>query len=206
MKQWKYGLGVAALVLFFIMFYFYMNKDELWTDRTFSQIFEGNIVIGFFSFFADPPTVIVVSLALLLYLWIFKKNYRGMLFVLFAVGGGSVLNQLLKTWIERERPELEGQLISFSFPSGHAMAGIIYLCTLAYFLTEYMYDKKRQTIIWSVALLLALLIGLSRVANMHHYGSDVVAGWAIGYAWFAAVMWWYEYRERQFRKRKPFST
>ncbi|WP_342526419.1 phosphatase PAP2 family protein [Chryseomicrobium sp. FSL W7-1435] len=206
MNNWKYILALPALGLFFIMYYYYVNKEELWTDRVFSEWFEGNLIIGVFDFFANPPTVTVVSLVLVLYLWIFKKNYRGMLFVLASVGGGSVLNQLLKTLIERERPELEGQLLSFSFPSGHSMAGIIYLLTLAYFLTEYMYERKKQVLIWSAALLLALLIGLSRVAEIHHYGSDVVAGWSIGYVWFALVMWWYEYRERQFKKHRPSST
>lgn len=206
MKQWKYVLAIPALALFFVLLYFYIQKDELWTDRTFSELFEGNIILGFFSFFADPPTVIIASLILLIFLWIRKKNYRGMLFVLYAVGGGNVLNQVVKNLIDRERPELEDQLLSFSFPSGHAMAGIIYLLTIAYFLTEETYDRKRSVVIWSSALLLAILIGLSRVANIHHYGSDVVAGWALGYAWFALVMWWYENRKRQFQKtKKAFS-
>lgn len=206
MKSAKYIVGVFTLALFIVMFYFYMIKEELWTDRMFSIWFEGNVILGFFSFFADPPTVIVVSLLLLIYLWVFKKNYRGMLFALFAIGGGTVVNVLLKNWINRERPELEDQLLTFSFPSGHAMTGLIYLFTVAYFLTEDLFDRKKQAIIWSAALLLAILIGLSRVANIHHYGSDVVAGWAIGYSWFALVMWWYEYRKRQFTKHKTSSA
>lgn len=206
MKQWKYIIAIPLLALFFVMLYFYINKEELWTDHTFSELFEGNIILGFFSVFADPATVIIASLVLLIYLWIRRKNYRGMLFVLYAVGGGNVLNQIVKNLIDRERPELEHQLLSFSFPSGHAMTGLIYLLTIAYFLTEETYDRKRGLIIWSAAVLLALLIGLSRVANINHYGSDVIAGWSLGYAWFALIMWWYEHRKRQFRKQhKTFS-
>ncbi|MBM7706996.1 phosphatase PAP2 family protein [Chryseomicrobium aureum] len=202
MKQWKYILALPALILFFVLLYFYIEKDQLWTDQFFQTNFEGNRLIGIFSVVADPPVVLIVSIVLVVYLWFFKQNFRGMMFVLLAVGGGSVMNRLLKTLIERERPELEGQLLSFSFPSGHSMIGLIYLFTIAYFLTEYMYDRKKQTIIWSAATLLTILIGLSRVANIHHFGSDVVAGWAFGYFWFAVVMWWYERRERQFKKRR----
>ncbi|MFC4354900.1 phosphatase PAP2 family protein [Chryseomicrobium palamuruense] len=205
-KQWKYILAIPTLALFFIFLYYYIHKDELSTDRTFNHLFEGNIVLGFFSIFADPPTIIIASLLLLVYLWVRKKNYRGMLFVLFAVGGGNVVNQMVKNLIDRERPELENQLLSYSFPSGHAMTGLIYLFTIAYFMTAESYDRKRSIIIWGTTLVLALLIGLSRVANIHHYGSDVVAGWALGYTWFALIMWWYEHRKRQFQKQnKAFS-
>lgn len=206
MNRFRYILAILTLGVFFIMLYYYINKEELWTDRTFSHLFEGNIILGFFSFFADPPTVIIVSLLLMVYLWILRKNYRGMLFVLFSIGGGQLLNVFVKNLVDRERPELEDQLLSFSFPSGHAMAGTIYLLTLAYFLTEETYDRKKNAIIWTSAIILIILIGLSRVANIHHYGSDVVAGWALGYSWFALVMWWYEYRKRQFKKRKTFSA
>lgn len=61
-----------------------------------------------------------------------SKNNRGILFVLLTVAAGNVLNQLLKKWVQRPRPEIEEQLTSFSFPSGHAMTGILYLFTIAY--------------------------------------------------------------------------
>lgn len=135
-----------------------------------------------------------------------QKELPGDVICSFLYRGGQLLNVFVKNLVDRERPELEDQLLSFSFPSGHAMAGTIYLLTLAYFLTEETYDRKKNAIIWTSAIILIILIGLSRVANIHHYGSDVVAGWALGYSWFALVMWWYEYRKRQFKKRKTFSA
>lgn len=142
-----------------------------------------------------------VSLSLLVYLWLFRKNYRGMLFVFLAVGVGNVLNQLMKEWFGRPRPDLPHGLESFSFPSNHAMVGLLYLFTLAYFIAEGISSRKIKAIVWLVAVALSVTVALSRVAGGEHYFSDITAGLFAGYAWFVAVAVWYEIRERQFRKR-----
>ncbi len=145
--------------------------------------------------------IISVSLLLLVYLWLFQKNYRAMLFVFFAVGVGNVLNQLMKSWFERPRPELPVALESFSFPSNHAMVGLLYLFTLAYFVSEWSASRTSKVVVWLVAVSLSVTVALSRVAGGEHYFSDVIAGLFAGYAWFVGVAVWYELRERLYRKK-----
>lgn len=107
-----------------------------------------------------------------------------------------MINQFIKEWVHRTRPDIPNQLASFSFPSNHAMMSVLFLFTLAYFMTE---DKRKSTfsiIVWLVAILLAILIGLSRIAEGRHFASDVAAGWALGFAWFVIVWAWYVRRKK----------
>ena len=201
MKRLFYPLAVAALLGFFAILVNYSNEPVIRIDQSAAELLGGRTLLDGMSFIGDPWMIITVSLLLLVYLWVFQKNYRGMLFVFFSVGVGNVLNQLMKEWFERPRPESLHGLESFSFPSNHAMVGLLYLFTAAYFLAEASASRKSKVVIWAVAAGLAVTVALSRVAGGEHYFSDVAAGSLLGYAWFVGVAVWYEIRERQFRNK-----
>lgn len=102
-----------------------------------------------------------------------------MFFVLLTIGMGRVLNQLIKNWIDRPRPELANDITSFSFPFGHAMIGLLYLLTIAYLLSEILVSSNKTIIVWVTAIILTFLTGLSRITDSHHYATDVIAGWCL---------------------------
>ena len=79
------------------------------------------------------------------------------------------------------------------------MMAMLYLLTIAYFLSAEFVGKKKSTVIWFVAIMLIFLIGLSRIAGSRHYATDVIAGWSLGYTWFVLCVLWYETRRRQFK-------
>ncbi|MEG0386248.1 MAG: phosphatase PAP2 family protein, partial [Solibacillus sp.] len=56
-------------------------------------------------------------------------------------------------------------------------------------------EKKKIQIVWIAAVLLACLIGLSRIAEGRHFATDVIAGWSMGYSWFIVCVVWYESRK-----------
>ena len=201
MNRLFYPLAVAALLGFFAILVNYSGESIMRIDQSAAEMLSGRTLLDSVSFIGDPWMIVTVSLLLLVYLWLFRKNYRGMLFVFFAVGVGNVLNQLMKGWFERPRPESPHGLESFSFPSNHAMVGLLYLFTLAYFLSEASAKRTIKTAIWIAAVALSVLVALSRVAGGEHYFSDVAAGLFAGYAWFVGVAVWYEIRERLFRKK-----
>ncbi|WP_342599304.1 phosphatase PAP2 family protein [Psychrobacillus sp. FSL H8-0483] len=196
MKKWFYPLGLVTLLGFAALFINFTRDEIIQLDHKMANLLGGNQLIIAFHYLGETKLVVVVMLVLLVYLWGRSKNYRGMLFVLFAVGVGNVLNQLIKKWVQRDRPDVPHQLESFSFPSGHAMVGLLYVFTIAYFLTEEQSNKKIRVLIWSGAVILTTMIGLSRIAEYRHYASDVFAGWMVGYTWFVIVALWYEYRKR----------
>lgn len=118
------------------------------------------------------------------------RRYAASLLILAVSVGSMVLNTVLKLAFARARPEAVPHLIevaTLSFPSGHAMfAAAIYL-TLAGVAAQTI-DARRRAYIFGVALLLAGLVGLSRVYLGVHYPTDVLAGWAAGCAW--ALLCW----------------
>lgn len=111
--------------------------------------------------------------------------------VIGAIGGGTLLNALLKLWFDRPRPTVVPHLVevaSSSFPSGHSMNSAIVYLTLGAVLARLVQPLSMKLYILGVALLISFLVGISRVYLGVHYPSDVLAGWSLGLAW--AVLWW----------------
>jgi len=200
MKNILYVSAVFSVILFVILLFQFQSEAMISFDQYMNKLFEGNRFFGFFHYFGETALIITASLLLLVFLWIKARNYRGMLFVLLTVALGNVLNRFIKDWVGRPRPEIEDQLTSFSFPSGHAMLGLLYLFTIVYLTTENLVNEKRKLFIWIGTTILVILIGLSRIAESRHFGTDVLAGWFLGYAWFVVCVIWYERRVRRFNK------
>ncbi|WP_151088925.1 phosphatase PAP2 family protein [Hymenobacter baengnokdamensis] len=126
-----------------------------------------------------------VPASLLVPLVLYRRGYgRYAVELLLSMGGGLVLNELLKAWFHRDRPTTA--LIyqyGLSFPSGHAMMSMAYYGCLAWLAVQH---GGR----WGWAVLLigwSLLIGLTRVYLHVHYPTDVVAGFAGGAAWLVLL-------------------
>jgi len=143
----------------------------------------------------------VVFCAVVIYL--FMGHERAAAFwVIAAVGGGVLLSNLLKLIYERPRPELvphAARVFTTSFPSGHATLSAITYLTLGALLAS-LHDSLRFKVYFlSLAILLAIAVGISRIYLGVHYPTDVLAGWCVGAAW-AAVCWsifnWLEGRGR----------
>jgi len=187
----------ATLLVFIIMaLNFDIPSFEAFDMKIRSLLFGNNFII-LFHYLGEIKFVIVATVIILLYLAIFKKDFRGVLFVLLTVGVGNGLNQLLKRIFSRPRPEIEDQLTSFSFPSGHAQISVMFFLTLAYLISKWLKNKGWKFITYSVMLVLIFFIGLSRIAEGHHYATDVIAGWSIGYTWFVLCVLWYESKKNK---------
>ena len=131
-------------------------------------------------------TVIAVSGFLLL-----QGMWRSGLFVAVASGGALVVNAALKQLFQRPRPEVVPHLrevMTMSFPSGHALISAVVYLTLGALL---MRVAKRPITKWycmGLAMLATVLVGASRVYLGVHYPTDVLAGWLVGLSW--ALLCW----------------
>jgi undecaprenyl-diphosphatase len=123
------------------------------------------------------------------YLLLVRK--RGMaLLMLVAVLGGTVMSSLLKVGFDRPRPEITGSVRVFtaSFPSGHATLSAATFLTIGVLLARLTREPKERAYFLVLAVLLTVLVGLSRLYLGVHYASDVLAGWCAGSAW--AILCW----------------
>jgi len=124
-------------------------------------------------------TAVVVHLAL-------QRKPRSAAFVACSLLGALALSTALKSVFERPRPDLVTQLSyvdSSSFPSGHSMLSTAVYLTLGALLARLESSLLLKAHVLSWALLLTLLVGLSRVYAGVHWPTDVLAGWAAGAAW-----------------------
>jgi len=137
-----------------------------------------------------PPVLTLLTLAAVGYLLV-SRRFRAALFVTFSVVGAGLLATALKGVFGRERPAIVPHLVnvsSLSFPSGHSLLSAAVFLTLGALLArlEHRLVVKAYLLLW--ALLLALLVGMSRVYVGVHWPTDVLGGWAAGAAW-AGFCW-----------------
>ena len=133
--------------------------------------------------------IITVVVAATGYLLLVRKWALAILMVA-AVAGGVLMSNLLKMGFGRPRPDLEhaARVFTPSFPSGHAMLSAVTFLTLGALLTRANVDWRVKAYFLALAVLLTIIVGVSRVYLGVHYPSDVIAGWCVGSAW--ALLCW----------------
>ena len=192
-----FGLGLAVAALFF----FGWLADEMAEGDT-TRFDES--VRGFVHSFASPfltelmrgfsfvgSTLFLILLGSVIVVWLYLKKHRhgAILFSMTTVGAGLLLS-LLKLAFGRARPEPFFDTIlpaSYSFPSGHSLGSFCFYLALAAILTNRVETLRLKITIWTLAVLLVLLIGISRIYLGVHYPSDVLAGFVVGFIWVVTI-------------------
>ena len=136
-----------------------------------------------------PMTVVSAGIVILLLLMRRTKEAR---YLAFGVGGGLLLNLLLKDLFHRARPGADfvyllPSLSSLSFPSGHTMGTTSVVGSLVVIL--HVVKAPRVMRLPSILLGSAAIVGVgvSRVYLGAHYPSDVLGGFLAAAAWVSAV-------------------
>lgn len=135
--------------------------------------------------------VLVVITALTVGFLTLHRAWSAAALMIAAVVGGLGLSLLLKIGIDRPRPDLVpygSYVYTASFPSGHSMLAAVTYLTLGALLARVLPRRRLKSFVLSAAVLLTLLVGLSRVYLGVHWPTDVLAGWAAGAAW--ALLCW----------------
>jgi len=159
------------------------------------------------SLFGSPPFSVAFSIAFLILLRVAHWPREALLF-LVAMTGGLVLNGVLKVVFHRARPPSyfgTPEPASYSFPSGHALFSVCLWGSLALFAGQRVRGTAARAAIFAGAVLLAGLIGYSRIYLGVHYPSDVIAGYAAATVWVATVSYTNRLIERRSERRPPAS-
>ncbi len=115
--------------------------------------------------------------------------WRRALFVAAASVGGWFLNGALKQLFQRPRPDVVPHLrevMSMSFPSGHALQSAVVYLTLGTLSMHIAQRRLTKLYCMAIAMLTTALVGASRVYLGVHYPTDVLAGWLLGLSWALA--------------------
>ncbi|MCA0149068.1 phosphatase PAP2 family protein [Rossellomorea vietnamensis] len=186
--------AIISFVLFMTIAHFVYHDMEIFgEDYLLTNMGDMNVLEPF-SVIGTELVIGIATIALILFLWWVKKDYAGIITVVVLVAGSNVLNKAIKGWMERERPPFSHGEEGFSFPSGHAMVGIVFLLVIAYFLSKEISTMGMKVTIFTLAVILSLLAGFSRVAEQAHYPTDVAAGFLLGYSFFVLCIFLYEKR------------
>ena len=148
----------------------------------------------------SSAVLVLITAATIIYLLLVRRPGTA-LFVFAAIAGGQVLSSLLKLEVDRPRPDLVSHLVtetSLSFPSGHAMLSAVTYLTLGSLAARFLPDRRAKIFVLGLAVLVTVLVGISRVYLGVHWPSDVLAGWCAGFAW--AMLCWLAARLLQRRK------
>jgi undecaprenyl-diphosphatase len=137
------------------------------------------------------PTVLGLVVFAVMGFLVLQARYRTALVILITAVSSDLVSHAMKSIFMRPRPTIVPHLrdvVSTSFPSGHAMESAIIYLTLGAMLMRVAESRLTKVYCLAMALLLTFLVGVSRVYLGVHYPTDVIGGWILGFAW-ASVCW-----------------
>lgn len=132
-------------------------------------------------------TVLVAGVLVALYDRRRTANAGAVWFLLIVVLGEKLLNVSLKELLHRARPDLNpiAATLGPSFPSGHSATGAAFWGAVALVALRWVPPARRRFVVGG-AVGIAAGVAASRVLLDVHWLTDVVAGLALGWAWFVA--------------------
>lgn len=107
-------------------------------------------------------------------------------FVVAVIGGEELITNVVKSIVDRARPTLvpAAATLGPAFPSGHSATSAAFYAAAALLLGRWR-PRPARALLAGAAVGIAVAVAASRVLLDLHWLSDVIAGLALGWAWFA---------------------
>jgi membrane-associated phospholipid phosphatase len=136
---------------------------------------------------ATTPVVLVLAVIVGLAELIRLPSRSIPLFLALVTLGDSLVTNVVKHLVDRARPDIVPAAASLgpSFPSGHSSTAAAFYAALA-LLAGRGRPARDRIALAAAAVGIAVAVACSRVMLDLHWTSDVVAGLALGWGWFAA--------------------
>lgn len=174
------------------------DNSLIWLIRYFASpgVDRGMIFITDVGFGVKYGVIVTVSFIVLTY----YRRWREIAGLGICLAGGAVLNFWLKFLFQRSRPDLFRvvQETGYSFPSGHVIASMCFYGMAAFLIMRKISTWRGRLTVMTLAGILIVTIGISRIYLGVHYPTDVLAGLAAGSTWVAfcisLLVWWEQQR------------
>ena len=198
-KSWThiFTLELLAVLLIFlciIVFVYaarmvFIHKNTGFDDATFDAIRpyitpSRTRFMEFITLLGKHTILIPLNLLLIAYFLFKRKKWFAIRIAALSLSS-LLLKIILKISFQRERPAspVIQDVAGFSFPSGHALVGIVFYGLLIYVVWKTVEMKWLRYSLSFFFLILIILISFSRIYLRVHYASDVIAGLAVGFIW-----------------------
>ena len=143
-------------------------------------------VLNAITFVGQPVSIGILAALVALAETIRTRNRWVAPFMLLVIAGTGLLTTTVKELADRARPALNpiAETLGPSFPSGHSSWSAAFLAATALILSRNRGPQTRAALA-GVAAGLAVSVAATRVLLAMHWLTDVIAGLALGWAWFA---------------------
>jgi membrane-associated phospholipid phosphatase len=191
-------LFVVGSLIFIILAYNLINQGPLmqW-DLPLAKSFHAlalnssplviNIMIA--GYYIGKWGIVLIAILLGLY-FLYKRFWCELALVTIGIGGSDLVFLLLSNFFNRPRPFLLFDTMIWpgspnipGFPSGHVFSLVVCCGFLVYLLWPKLKSYTGKVFAIFIALLAILFIGFSRLYIGDHYLTDIIAGYALGFAW-----------------------
>jgi membrane-associated phospholipid phosphatase len=137
-------------------------------------------------------TAVIIPLGLIAGGWFVQRRHEWRPLILLAatVSGAVALYDIVKHLVGRPRPPQAiwiGHFPAAAFPSGHATQTVAFYSVLAIIVGTGR-SPRAKLALWSAVVLIALVVGFSRIYLGAHWLTDVLGGYALGTFWAAVVV------------------
>ena len=136
------------------------------------------------TWFGSTRVVVPIAICVVFALVACRRTWLA-LFVAVAVAGLGLLVLTAKNVAAHQRPPV-GPFGS-AFPSGHAAQSATFCLTLAVVATLLTRSRALRSGAWATALLIIVLVGVSRVYLRAHWATDVLGGWLLAATWVGGL-------------------
>lgn len=131
---------------------------------------------------------VVLAFCVILAVWetLRERSVWVIAFIVTVMGGEELLVLIVKQLADRARPAFNPAAATLgpSFPSGHSATAAAFYATAALLLGRWR-RRPARAVLTGFAVGIAVAVAASRVLLDVHWLSDVIAGLALGWAWFA---------------------
>lgn len=131
---------------------------------------------------------VIVGVGAVLF-WLRGRDWPSAVILVAALVGALVAKDVVKALVSRPRPAATAWLTNASglaYPSGHAVQALVVSGAFALVLSPGS-SRRRRAALWVGALLVALIVGWSRVYLGVHWLTDVLGGYALAGTWLAVL-------------------
>lgn len=134
------------------------------------------------------PGAFRIAVVAVIFMAFARRRVRLAVFLIISVELSGLVTETAKHFADRPRPATAMvDAWGTSFPSGHAL-GVMAAVAALLAVSLPAVDAAKRAWLLALGALVVLTIGIGRVVLNAHHPSDVLAGWALGYAYFVLCL------------------